>query len=140
MNKRNLGKFLIGDVLFDDGFDFVKMVMREMVVVRAELMINCNAIEYTAISDRFRELKDGESVPFYDIIFTEYGARISENKNRYTLNSSEFEMLVRFRFAHRFSCDANCSTEFTETGIGTNIKVQCDGCHEVKDITDYSCW
>ena len=29
---------------------------------------------------------------------------------------------------------------FTPNGIGTNVYIKCQGCKEIKDITDYGCW
>lgn len=61
--NRQLGKFRIEDI--DRNLREAKLVLARVVVVRAEMMYDANCIEYTAISDDFDRVDDGERVPEY---------------------------------------------------------------------------
>jgi hypothetical protein len=62
MNRR-LGRFRIIDI--DANMREAKIVLARVVVVRAEMLYQDAAIEYTAISDDFDAVDDGAVVPEY---------------------------------------------------------------------------
>lgn len=64
--KQKVGKFYASYVFIDDFPTAVKMIMGKCIVVRAENLLATEKIEYTAISDYFRELEEGEKIPEYE--------------------------------------------------------------------------
>lgn len=61
-----IGKFSIDCYDFVHGnTDFVKDVLRDLLIVRAERMFHNDSIEYIAIGDCFDEVGLGESPPKY---------------------------------------------------------------------------
>lgn len=63
MKDRRIATFSISLKAIEDDADKVRAVMAECIVLRAETMWHRGAIEYTAISPRFNELKEGEEPP-----------------------------------------------------------------------------
>jgi len=53
----------------------------------------------------------------------------------------EREAYDKFVAEHFANCLSKVSTTWdSSNGIGTNIEVECNSCHEKKDITDYGSW
>lgn len=61
-----LGRFTLPLRWIEDGR--AKDVLRDMIVVRAEMLYHTQAIEYVAMSDWFAPIPEGEVVPVY--VFT----------------------------------------------------------------------
>lgn len=62
-----IGKFALPRRLIHGDLDGVLALMKDMVVVRAELIYISDAIEYIAISPKyFAEIGEAESPPIYD--------------------------------------------------------------------------
>lgn len=67
MNQnRRLGRFRIIDL--DEHMREAKIVLARVVVVRAEMLYQDHAIEYTAICDDFDVVDVGEMVPEYNAL------------------------------------------------------------------------
>jgi hypothetical protein len=75
-SKSKLGRFRISMGTIDKLPDLVKKVMGECVIVRAEMLFELNGIEYTAMSDHFKELTPGERAPYYEVIFSEEADKV----------------------------------------------------------------
>lgn len=73
-NRRGL--FLISRELLEDAPAIVKRVLSDVIVVRAELRWDLDAIEYVAICDKFDECPEGELTPPYNCIIHEDGAYV----------------------------------------------------------------
>ena len=75
LNSRQLGKFLLSAKYIKEhpGKALTLMTAIGAVVVRAEMLFHNESIEYTAISDRFGEVPEGQQTPHYDIGVTEDG-------------------------------------------------------------------
>lgn len=58
----------------------------------------------------------------------------------YELTEDEQKKATKFKEKHYKKCNSGTSIIFTETGIGLVVKVQCDNCGKLKDISDYSSW
>ena len=74
MKNNQLGIFRISYEFVDEQPEFVAEVFAEMkaVVVRCELLYDCNEFEYTAISPLFKaKSKDSEPAPIYDLTIEE---------------------------------------------------------------------
>lgn len=61
--NRHLGKFMICDI--DNCMREAKVVLARVVVVRAEMIYAKDGIEYTAISDDFDAIDEGDIIPEY---------------------------------------------------------------------------
>ena len=74
-NRNRIGKFRISTPTIEDARRDINsrssktlaVVMAHMIVVRAELLFEFNAIEYTAISKLFAPLQDCSAAPMYTI-------------------------------------------------------------------------
>lgn len=62
----------------------LKRVMGQCIVVHAEHLFDADVIEYTAISEHFRPIAEGEITPEYDWIFTSEGDMWAEETKRST--------------------------------------------------------
>lgn len=58
----------------------------------------------------------------------------------FSLNDVENEAYGKFKTKHCKKCKSMTQIAFSETGIGVNVKVMCENCGKIKDITDYSSW
>ena len=68
IRNRHIGRFMIGLDMFqgNDVKLVVRRILSEVVVVRAELSVVADAIEYTGISEKyFDEVKEGNEAPMY---------------------------------------------------------------------------
>jgi hypothetical protein len=81
MNKRQLGKIHISDLveLDDMALIFSKL---NCVPIKVDYFWCDNKYEYILISDKFKEIKEGEEVPFYQIGF-------NKETNNLTINGEE---------------------------------------------------
>lgn len=76
MNNKQLGKLVVTLDMFHGKLDQVAAIfaMLKLIPVRAETLYFEQRISYTAISERFDEVPDGERIP-------EYKLTISADKN-----------------------------------------------------------
>lgn len=70
MMDRRIGLFDIPTETIHHQPEFVKRIMGECIITRAECMFDRDAIFYIAISDHFRKIPIGEKAPKYRIIAT----------------------------------------------------------------------
>lgn len=71
MKSKRIGKFSITRDLIDAAPEAVRrLVMSNVIVLRAELMAHMDAIEYIAISDEFEEVEPGMMPPDYVVTIT----------------------------------------------------------------------
>ena len=64
MLSNRVGKFSLSKAFIKDSPDVCMQIMGKVIVLRAEYMWN-DTVEYVAISNEFRELKEGETPPYY---------------------------------------------------------------------------
>lgn len=72
MNKttsQRWGKFKVPATLVTKFDTSLKRIMGQCIIVRAEHMFINNIIEYSAISEHFRDLPEGEITPEYKWVF-----------------------------------------------------------------------
>lgn len=63
-----LGKFVLrNDIIVGTELSLVKKVMRHFVVIEAKPNFESRMTTYVAYSDLFREIKEGERVPAYEV-------------------------------------------------------------------------
>ena len=67
--KRRLGKFIISTSLIEDSPGTVFEILSTVIVVRAEMRWDIDAIEYIGISHSFECLPCGRKVPEYEAMF-----------------------------------------------------------------------
>ena len=65
MRNRQIGKFYINADLIDDAALLVRLIMANVIVVRAEFRYDRNAIEYIAISDQFEPIGQASEPKLY---------------------------------------------------------------------------
>jgi len=71
---RHMGRFAIPREMVFHNLDEVMRLMKDMLVIRAEMMMMTDCVEYTAISPKyFRSLAEGEVAPGYDIVMNAEG-------------------------------------------------------------------
>jgi len=63
--KPRMGRFSISVDDIQDNPDMVKEVFKGLIVVRAEMLYQPRAIEYTALGDCFDTVPEGEIHPYY---------------------------------------------------------------------------
>lgn len=80
--SNKLGKFSVSLALLADRSDKLKEVMSEVTILEATNHFHNNTIEYIGVSDSFRELDEGETIPEYRVIYTSDGVVIFEEVNR----------------------------------------------------------
>ena len=68
LSKTRYGKFYICLNAIDNDYEFVRQVMGEVVVVRAETFLHMDSIEYIAISKHFDIVEPGFKMPEYKAI------------------------------------------------------------------------
>lgn len=78
--QRRFGHFSLGLKLIQEHPDWVKLLMGKCIITRCEFMYHNGLLEYTGLCDEFRELKEGEMVPTYMIVFGNNNVYISEEK------------------------------------------------------------
>ena len=69
---RRMGKVRIDFDIIDNDPDLAKEMLSGCVVLRAEAMIECRAIEYLLLNDEFQETFFGCTAPFYIPEFNSY--------------------------------------------------------------------
>lgn len=67
MNARNIGTFSIPRRMIDGDKEILLELFAGMIVVRAELRFDTDAIEYTAISDKFEPVDINRAAPHYSV-------------------------------------------------------------------------
>ena len=69
---RQLGKFRIyrGE-LQTQSLSKLRQVMSNFIIVRAEVLFDSNTIQYSALSDLFDPVPEGEESPWYDLIIND---------------------------------------------------------------------
>lgn len=67
MNRNKIGSFIITNSLIEDesSHEILMKLMGRMIIVRAEQIFARDGIEYTAISDYFDELENGDHAKRY---------------------------------------------------------------------------
>jgi len=70
MRSRKLGRFVVGHSVIEKSPDDVMRLMGRMIVVRAESRYDVGGVEYTAISDYFSDVPEGNVVPEYRFAFS----------------------------------------------------------------------
>lgn len=63
--RRPLGRFSITRQFLADDWRFVKDIMSRVVVVKCESDFISDSLRYTAFSDEFDDLQDGDEIPIY---------------------------------------------------------------------------
>jgi hypothetical protein len=71
MNKFKRGKIKISFQLYENDFELISPMFTKFQVLHIEQEHwNWKDYIFTGVCDDFRELKEGEQIPFYDCIFT----------------------------------------------------------------------
>ena len=73
MRNRKIGSFSIPAQLIEDTPDAVQGVMARCIVIRCEMMWERRAFDYTALSDDFATVAEGEMIPRYAVAIQEGG-------------------------------------------------------------------
>ena len=68
MKLNRLGRFSITIDCIENVIDDMMQLMGQLIVVRAEMLYESEAIYYTAHSALFDEIKQGDAIPEYRII------------------------------------------------------------------------
>lgn len=61
---RRLGKFTINRELIHLRPTLVQLILRDIIIIKAEMLFHIDAIEYTGLSDHFKFIEDHE-LPLY---------------------------------------------------------------------------
>lgn len=71
LSKRK-GRFILYDCFFDDDYNssIEKFFKEGLVIIDLKRNYETTSIIYTALHEKFRELSNGEEIPFYDIATT----------------------------------------------------------------------
>ena len=65
-NYRHLGRFSIHIAIINTGEPSqLKNLFGKMIITRAELMLHSGVIEYVAVCDDFKPIKEGQLIPYY---------------------------------------------------------------------------
>jgi hypothetical protein len=84
MKYRKVGKFIVSKQVFYNNFSEIKNLFKDIFIVRCEERYDIDGFEYVGISGFFKELEEGEQIPFYDIIY---------NFSQYTEPKFEFKIM-----------------------------------------------
>lgn len=68
--NRKLGKFRISNRLIEKDPELCRLALDGVIVVRAECLWHCDAIEYIGLHEDFAELPAGQIVPDYVAVIT----------------------------------------------------------------------
>ena len=71
---KQYGYFFIVRELFESDLESIQKIMKEVVVLKAEMEFCRDAIRYEAWSDHFRCLSDGERLPKYSVQLNRNGS------------------------------------------------------------------
>lgn len=63
------GRFKLAKQIINANPDAARLIMGNLIVIRAECLAMEDVIEYWGISPLFRELREGELIPKYEITF-----------------------------------------------------------------------
>ena len=79
---RRIGKFKIRLSLFDDHLEEIMEIfsLLKIVPVRAEVLYEDNNMHYTALSPFFDGIKEGNTIPLYNILMTKEKGKIASAK------------------------------------------------------------
>jgi len=82
MTYRQLGRFKLDYQLIKANPMRVARIFSYMqcIPIRAEMMFDSMAIEYTAIAECFKEVPEGQKIPEYELRFTEDDGILTEVK------------------------------------------------------------
>lgn len=72
--RERIGKFRISCRLLSTQPELVRKIMGECIIVRAEMLYEAMCIEYTALSEWFDFIPEGEYAPLYAIKFVQQGS------------------------------------------------------------------
>jgi hypothetical protein len=70
LRHRNLGKFKVTSSWLNNNIKVVEKLMCECVPIKTTHDLSSDTIEYTAISNHFRVLDEGEKIPLYDCLIS----------------------------------------------------------------------
>lgn len=76
LTNRRIGKFNIEIDVINDAPEVVQQVMGDVIVIRAEALLQTNMVEYHALCDSFEEVEDGVVVPEYDLMYDSVTSKI----------------------------------------------------------------
>lgn len=62
---RNLGKFVVDAEMIEDDPFSVRLILRDVIVVRAEMMFMSDCVEYVGLHPDFEEVPLGREAPRY---------------------------------------------------------------------------
>jgi hypothetical protein len=65
MKSKRRGVFRLPVSTIEREPDVALEIMGRCIIVRAEMLMICDAVEYHAVSDEFREVQVGEKIPEY---------------------------------------------------------------------------
>jgi len=68
IKNRRLGKFYITFDAIETDHEYVRQVMGEVIVLRAEAFLHSSMVEYIAVSKHFDILEEGFMLPEYEAI------------------------------------------------------------------------
>jgi hypothetical protein len=71
-----LGRFDIPRQTIIENPEIAVAITNNMVIFRAEMMLYKDAIEYMAIYSMFDEIREGVTIPYYEIIVNKIGDEI----------------------------------------------------------------
>ena len=66
--NRRFGRFELSEVDVENMTVGARKVMENVLILRAEYMFSTRTFEYSALSPLFRELSEGEQIPFYEFL------------------------------------------------------------------------
>lgn len=116
IKSRRLGKFFIGVEAINDCPEAIMKLMSAVIVLDADTDIFKQGIEYTAISEHFEELEEGEKLPFYGLRFTERKDSVAEIEFR---RAGEADILVienRWKASQdEVRANSNCTTKAVQS-------------------------
>ena len=75
MNNR-IGRFVISRLFVEKDPETARAVMGMVIVVRCEMMLASDTLEYMALSPEFDEVQEGEIIPTYEVHINEGVQRI----------------------------------------------------------------
>jgi len=63
--RDRIGTFLIGQQIFENDLEIVRMVIAQVIVIKCEFDYASRSFVYTALSEKFEEVKQGKMAPHY---------------------------------------------------------------------------
>ena len=71
IERNQIGRFRIDRDVISENPDGVMKILKFMCVIKAEMLFECDGIQYTAYSRKFAEHDRNQITPNYEIQFTE---------------------------------------------------------------------